>query len=320
MFRIACAVLSIAPYALSVPAALGAENFPQKPIRLLIPFSPGGTTDILARAVQDKLDRAFGVPVIVDNRPGAGGTTGATLVAKSAPDGYTLLSTSASFTFSPSIYKKLGYDAIKDFRHISNLASSPLILGVHPSMPVKTVKQLIALARNRPGEINYSSAGVGSNIHLTTELLKYMAKFNVTQVPYKSGGQATTALISGEVHMTITGLSSAIPFIQSGQMRALAVTTKQRAKALPDIPTIDEAGVPGYDKGGWTGLYAPAGVPDAVIQLIYQKFSAAIRDPDSVKRLDDLGIFVICNPPAEFEKFVRAEIAEWAELIRQMKL
>jgi len=246
MFRIAGALLFVALIAVPAPSALAAENYPQNAIRLLIPFSPGGTTDILARALQDKLDTEFGVPIVVDNRPGAGGTLGVTMASKAAPDGYTLLVTSASYTFAPSIYKgKLGYDAVKDFKPITNMASSPLVLGVHPSMPVRTVKELLALARKKPGEINYSSAGVGSNIHMTTELFKHMAKINMTQVPYKSGGQATIALISGEVQVSITGIASAVPFIKSGQMRAIAVSTKQRAKAFPDIPSIHEAGVAG---------------------------------------------------------------------------
>ena len=311
------------PYALLFAALIvlpAAAAYPEKPIRLLIPFPPGGGTDLLARALQDKLETALGALVIIDNRGGAGGTIGVTMAARSAPDGYTLLVTSASYTFAPGLYKDLPYDAIKDFKPITNLASAPLVLVVHPSMPVKSVKELIALARKRPGEINYASAGIGSNIHMTTELFKYMAKINLTQVPYKGGGPATVAVISGEVPLVITGILSAIPFMKSGHIRALAVTTKQRTPAFPDLPTIDESGVPGYDKGGWTGLFAPARVPESIITHVYQAVAKVLKNPDTVKRLALEGLVAVGNPPADFDAFVRAEIAEWTKLIRDMKL
>lgn len=319
MFRIACASLFATLIPLSAPPATAA-GYPEKPIRLVIPFPPGGGTDVLARALQDKLEAALGASVIIDNRGGAGGTIGCTLAARADPDGYTLLFTSASYTFAPSVYKDLPYDAIKDFKPITMFASTPSILVVHPSMPVKSVKELLALARKRPGEINYSSAGRGSNLHLTTELFLYMAKIKLVQVPYKGGGPAQIALMSGEVQVMLPAFQQAIPFIKSGQMRALAVSTKQRSPVLPDLPTIDESGVPGYDKAAWFGLFAPAAVPESIITRVYDVVVKVLKNPDVVKFLARDGAIVVANSPAEFGAFVRSEIAEWGKLIREMKL
>ena len=320
MLRIACASLFAALPVLPGPPAFAADSYPLKPIRLVIPFPPGGTTDILARALQDKFEAALGASLIIDNRGGAGGTIGCTLAARAVPDGYTLLLTSASYTFAPGLYKDLPYDAIKDLKPITNFASAPLILAVHPALPVLSVRELLALARNRPGEILYASAGVGSNIHMTTELFNYMAKIKLVQIPYKGGGPAAIGLMSGEVHVLISGIMSVLPLMRSGRMRGLAVTTKQRSTVLPDLPTIDEAGVPGYDKGGWTGLFAPAAVPAPIITHVYKSMATVLKNPDTVKRLAAEGTFVIANSPEEFGEFVRAEIAEWTKLIRDMKL
>ncbi len=320
MFRIACASLVAALTALPAPSAVAAERYPQKPIRLLIPFPPGGGTDVLVRALQDRLEAALGASMIIDNRGGAGGTIGCTLAARADPDGYTLLFTSASYSFAPSLYKDLPYDAIKDFKPITMFASLPNLLVVHPSLPVLSVRDLLALARKRPGEINYSSAGRGSNLHLTTELFKYMAKINMTQIPYKGGGPAQIALMSGEVQVMLPAFQQAIPFVKSGQMRALAVSTKQRSPVVPDLPTIDESGVPGYDKAAWFGLFAPAAVPEPIITRVYEAVVKVLKNPDVVKFLARDGAIVVANSPAEFDAFVRAEIALWAKLIKEMKL
>jgi tripartite-type tricarboxylate transporter receptor subunit TctC len=318
MFFIAYASLFATLIALSaLPAAAG---YPEKPIRLLIPFSPGGGTDLLSRALQDRLERALGVSVLVDNRPGAGGTIGVTLAARAAPDGYTFLVTSASFTFAPGLYKNLAYDAIKDFRPLTMLTTQPLILAVHPSMPVKSVTELVALARKRPRDIFYGSAGVGSNLHMTTELFKYMAKINLVPVAYKGGGPALIGLITGEVQVSFVGVLSSKPFRKSGQVRALAVTTRQRSPAVPDLPTIDESGVPGYDKGGWTGMFAPARVPESIIAHVYQAVAKVLKDPEAVKRLADDGLVAVASSPTEFTAFVHAEITEWSKLIKEMNL
>ena len=270
MVRIASASLLFVVLALpALPAAAAAAaGYPEKPIRLIVPFAPGGGTDLLARIMADKLDRLLGVTVIVDNRAGGGGTIGFTLSARAAPDGYTFMVTSASYTFAPGVYKDLPFDPHKDLRPLSMLSQQPLILAVHPSMPVKSVKDLLALARQNPGKIFYGGAGVGSNLHMTTELFKYMAKVNLTQVQYKGGGPALIALATGEVQVGFMSVLSSKGFRAAGQVRPLAVTTKQRSPAVPDLPTIDEAGVPGYDKGAWTGMFAPGKTPDAMTEKL----------------------------------------------------
>ena len=320
MFRIACTSLFAILIAVPAPPGVAADAYPQKPIRLVVPFSPGGSPDLLARAVSEKLPAVLGTTIVVDNRDGAGSTIGTAQVARAAPDGYTFLFTSAAYTITPSLYKDLPYDPIKDFKPITMFGSSPNILVVHPSMPVTSVKELLALARKRPGEILFGSGGQGSNIHLTTELFTYMAGIKLAHVPYKGGAPAQIALISGEVQVMLPGFQSAFPFVKSGQMRALAVTTKQRSPLLPDLPTLDEAGVPGYDKSSWFGLFAPAAVPEPIISRMYQAVAKVLKNPETVKRLAAEGVVARGQPPVEFDAFVRSEIAEWAKLIREMKL
>jgi tripartite-type tricarboxylate transporter receptor subunit TctC len=318
MIRIATAPILFILAALFAPSAPAA--YPEKPIRLIVPFAPGGGTDLLARAVSDRLTQVLGVSVIIDNRAGAGSTIGTAMVARAAPDGYTYLFTSASYTFSPNFYRDLPYDPVKDFKPITMFGSLPNVLVVHPSMPVKSLKELLALARKRPGEIHYGSAGRGSNVHLTTELFLYMAKIKMTQVPYKGMGPAQIGLVSGEVQVLLPAFQSIYPFVKSGQVRALAVTTKQRSPLLPQLPTIDEAGVPGYDKAAWFGLFAPAAVPGPIIDRMYQAVAKVLTDPEIVKRLAAEGAVARGQPPAEFDAFVREELVAWAKLIREMKL
>src|SRR5215471_13254025 len=319
MNRITSASLFAALCVISAPPA-GSAGYPDKPIRLVIPFSPGGGTDLLSRAIQDRLEREFGVGILIDNRTGAGGTIGVTYAARAVPDGYTLLVTSASFTFAPGLYNDLPYDAVKDFRPLSMLTTQPLILGVHPSLPVKSVKELIAVARTSPGKIFYGNAGIGSNLHMTTELFKYMAKIDLAPVQYKGGGPALVALITGEIQVAFMGVLSSKPFRKSGQVHPLAVSTKERSPAVPDLPTIHEAGVPGYDKGGWTGMFAQSRVPEPVIERIYQAVTRVMKDPDAVKKLADDGLVAVVSPPHEFSKFVQSEIVEWSKLVDEMKL
>jgi tripartite-type tricarboxylate transporter receptor subunit TctC len=320
MLRLARTSLVAVLVALPVQPAVAADAYPQKPIRLVVPFSPGGGTDLLARAVSDRLTEVLGVSVIIDNRAGAGSTIGTAMVARAAPDGYTYLFTSASYTFAPNFYRDLPYDPIKDFKPITMFGSLPNVLVVHPSMPVKSVKELLALARKRPGEIHYGSAGRGSNVHLTTELFLYMAGIKMTQVPYKGMGPAQIGVVSGEVQVLLPAFQSIYPFVKSGQVRALALTTKQRSPLLPDLPTIDESGVPGYDKSAWFGLFAPVAVPGPIVSRMYQAVAKVLTDPEIVKRLAAEGAVARGQPPAEFDAFVRAELASWAKLIREMKL
>lgn len=320
MFRAARAALLAVLFALPAPSAVAAEGYPQKPVRFVVPFSAGGGTDLLARAVSDKLTEVLGVAVIIDNRAGAGSTLGTAQVARAPADGYTLLFTSASYTFAPNFYRDLPYDPVKDFKPITMFGSLPNVLVVHPSMPVKTVRDLLALARRRPGEIHYGSAGRGSNVHLTTELFLYMANIKMTQVPYKGMGPAQIGLMSGEVQVLLPAFQSIFPFVKAGQVRALAVTTLQRSPLLPDLPTLDEAGVPGYDKSAWFGLFAPAAVPEPIIARIYLAVARVLKDPEIVKRLAAEGAVARGQPPAEFDAFVRAELEAWGKLIREMKL
>jgi tripartite-type tricarboxylate transporter receptor subunit TctC len=320
MLRIARASLAAMLVALPVESAVAADAYPQKPIRLVVPFSPGGGTDLLARAVSDRLTEVLRVSIIIDNRAGAGSTIGTAMVARAAPDGYTYLFTSASYTFAPNFYRDLPYDPVKDFKPITMFGSLPNVLVVHPSMPVKSLKELLALARKRPGEIHYGSAGRGSNVHLTTELFLYMAKVKMTQVPYKGMGPAQIGLVSGEVQVLLPAFQSIYPFVKSGQVRALAVTSKKRSPLLQELPTIDESGVPGYEKEAWFGLFAPAAVPEPVLSRMYQAVAKVLKDPEIVKRLAAEGAVARGQPPAEFDAFVRDELASWAKLIREMKL
>jgi len=318
MFRTACALLFALVAALF--AASGSAAYPEKPVRLIVPFSAGGATDVLARALSVRLADALEAIIVVDNRGGAGGTLGAGIAARTPPDGYTLMLTSPSYTFTPTIYKKLPYDPLKDFTPITIMVSVPHVLVVHPSMPAKSVAQLIQLARKHPGEILFSSGGRGSNIHLTTELFAYMAKIKLAHVPYKGGGPGQIALMSGEVQVMLPAITPALPFIKSGRMRALGVSSKKRSAALPNVPAIDQSGVPGFDKAYWAGLFAPAGVPQAILHRVHQAAVKALQDPGIVKWLSAQGAVPVGNSSAEFGAFVRDEIAAWRKLIREMKL
>jgi tripartite-type tricarboxylate transporter receptor subunit TctC len=320
MFRAVRVALFSVLVALSASSAIAAEAYPQKPIRLILPFAAGGATDVLARAVSARLEEVLGASVIIDNRGGAGGTLGTALAARAAPDGYTFLFTSASHTFTPSLYKDLPYDPLKDFKAITMFASIPNLLVVHPSMPAKSVKELLALARRHPGEIRFSSGGHGSNIHLTTELFAYMARIKLEHVPYKGGGPGQVAVMSGEVQLMLPAINSAFPFVKSGRMRALGVSTKARSPALPELPTIDESGVPGYDKASWFALFAPAAVPEAITNQVYQAAVRVLKNPEIVKLLAAEGAVAVGNTPAEFDAFVRSELVAWAKLIREMGL
>lgn len=320
MFHIACTSLFGILIALLAPPVIAADTYPEKPIRLIVPFSPGGATDVLARALSDKLAAVLGTSIVIENRGGAGGTIGAAVAARAAPDGYTFMFTSPSYTFTPTIYKDLPYDPLKDFKPVTMFASVPHVLVVHPSMPVKSVRQFIALAKKHPGEILFSSGGRGSNIHLTTELFAYMAKIRLVHVPYKGGGPGQIALMSGEVQMMLPAITPALPFIKSGRMRALGVSSKKRSSALPNLPTIDESGVPGFDKAYWAGMFAPAGVPEPIITRMQQAAVEALKDPGIVKWLAAQGAVPVGSPSPEFDAFVRAEIATWRKLIHEMKL
>src|SRR5688500_742964 len=246
----------------------GAQTYPSRAIRIVVPFAAGGTSDVPSRAIGQRLTEEWKQPVIIENRPGAGANIGAEVVVKSAPDGYTLLCASTIHTINPSLYSKLGYDPVRDFTPITLIAATSQVLAVHPSLPVKTVKEFIAYARKRPGELNYSSAGNGSQPHLTSELFKSRTGISIVHVPYKGGPPAMTDLLAGQVALTFATAPSAVPHAKSGRLRALGVSTAQRISALPDVPTIAEAGVPGFEASGSNGLVGPAGMPPAVVERL----------------------------------------------------
>lgn len=304
---------------LAAGGAVAAEPFPAKPIRVVVPFSPGGGTDLIARTVSERMSESLGVGVVVDNRAGAGSTLGTALVAQAPPDGYTLLSTSGSFVFAPSFYKDLAYDPIKSFQPITMLARTPMVLAVHPSLPVKSVHELLALAKRRPDEVRFGSSGVGSNLHLSTVLLANMARIRISHVPYKGAGQAQVALLSGEIQALLTGIQAAMPLVRSGRMRVLAVSTKDRMPIVPDIPTIDESGVPGFDSAGWFGVFAPIGIGEPILKRLHLAATQAVRHPTVVKSLAAEGSLSVGSETSEFSAFVREDYAKWTRVIRELK-
>jgi len=306
----------LAVVALGVAHDAGAQAYPSKPVRIVVPYPPGGTTDILTRLIGQKLTETWGQQVIIDNRAGAGGNIGAEAVVRSAADGYTLLSASTVHTVNPSLYRKLGYDPLKDFTAITLLAQVANILVVHPSLPVKTVKEFIAFAKKRPGQLNFSSAGNGSAPHLTAEMFKMKTGVNIVHVPYKGAAPAMVDLIAGHVTLTFATAPSAVPYVQSGRLRALGVSSAKRIPALPEVPTIAEAGVPGYEAIGWNGLTGPAGMPQAVVDRLNAEVVKILRAPDVSKRLGDLGLEPRTSTPAEFSEFLKSEVVKWAQVVK----
>jgi tripartite-type tricarboxylate transporter receptor subunit TctC len=293
-----------------------AQSYPVKPVRIVVPFPPGGTSDILARTLGQKLAEEWGQQVVVDNRPGAGANIGAENVARSAADGYSLLILSTAHTINPSLYKKLAYDPVKDFAPVTMLVATSQVLVVHKSVPVSTLKEFIAFAKKHPGELLYSSAGSGSQPHLSAELFKTMTGINYVHVPYKGAPPAMVDLLAGHVALTFATAPSAVPYVKSGQLRALGVSTAKRIAALPDVPTIAEAGVPGYEATGWNGLVAPAGTPAPIIEKLNGAFVKVLRTPAVASYLSGQGADPDPGTAAEFAAYIKAEIAKWAKVVQ----
>jgi tripartite-type tricarboxylate transporter receptor subunit TctC len=292
------------------------QDFPRKAVRVVAPFAPGGATDLLARLVSQKLSERWGQTVLVDNRTGAGGHIGAELAARSTPDGYTLLVAGAPHAIGMSLYKKLNYDLAKDLAPISNLATYPSAIVVHPSLPVKSVKDLMALARARPDQLNFGSAGSGSPNHLALELFKTMAKVNMVHVPYKGGsGQMVGDLLAGQVQLASIGLPPAMPHIKSGKLRVIAVTGVKRSPLLPEAPTVAESGLPGFDVTSWYGMFAPAAMPRDLIGKVNADIGTVLAAPDIKARLASSGAEPAHTSPEELGKLVREEIAKWAKVV-----
>jgi tripartite-type tricarboxylate transporter receptor subunit TctC len=300
---------------LAVPAMILAQNYPEKPIRIIVGYTPGGGNDIAARLIAPKLSEALGQPVVVENKPGAGTNIAQELVAKAAPDGYTLLLGSPAITINPSLYKNLPFDALRDLTGVSMFAQSANLLAVNPSLPAKNVKELIALAQSKPGKLTFSSSGVGSSQHLTGELFNLRAKVQMLHVPYKGTSPSMTAVLSGEVDMTFTNIPAALPHIKSGRLRIIANTTDKRAELLPDVPTLKESGVD-VSTIVWFSIMAPAATPRPVIDKLAGALMKMPHTPEMKKRLADLGAEPVGNGPDEFNKFLREETAQWAEVIK----
>ena len=293
-----------------------AQDYPRKPVRVVAPFAPGGATDLLARLVGQKLSERWSQSVIIDNRTGAGGHIGAEVAARSPPDGYTLLVAGAPHAIGMSLYKKLNYDLAKDLAPISNLATYPSAIVVHPSLPVKSVKDLMALARAKPGQLNFGSAGSGSPNHLAIELFKTMAKVSMVHVPYKGGsGQMVGDLIAGQVQLASIGLPPAMPYVKTGRLRVIAVTGAKRSPLLPDAPTVAESGLPGFDVTSWYGMFGPAALPKDLVAKVNADIAAALATPDMKERLASSGADPAPTTPEDLGKLVRAEVAKWAKVV-----
>jgi len=294
------------------------QTYPSRPIRLIVPFPPGGSNDIVARMVATQLGERLGQQVVVDNRGGAGGVLGSDLAAKSPPDGYTLLLISVAYAFGPALYKNLPYDPERAFAPVGILGSGAAALTVHPSLPVNTVQELIALAKAKPGALNYASAGVGSLQHLACALFMIQAGIDVVHVPYKGGGPAMADVIAGQAQIVMPSLIQVVPHIKSGRLRVLGTSGTRRSAVLPDVPTISESGVPGYEAHNWWGLLAPAGTPAPVVEKLHKDLTSVLSSRETEKRFETEGAEVVRMTPAEFGRFISAELVKWSRVAREV--
>jgi len=293
-----------------------AQSYPSRPVRLIVPQSAGGSTDVVARVIAQRMTETMKQNVIVDNRPGAGSLNGTELVARATPDGHTVLVVAASFTINPAIRTDLPFDPIRDFTPVSQLVTLPHILVVHPSVPVTSVKELIALAKAKPGALNYGISGIATSTHMAGELFMFMTGIRMVGIPYKGGAPGMTALLSGEVQLYFATISTAIPHIRGGRLRALGVTTTRRSVAAPEFPTIAEAGVPGYEHSSWVGMLAPAKVPPPILSTLGGESSKAVQSQDIKALLLRDGLEAVGSSPAEFDRIIRTEVAKWHKVAK----
>lgn len=305
-----------APLLASTIGLVHAQAFPAKPVRLVVPYPAGGATDVIARMVSEKLATQWAQPVIVENRAGAGATVGAEVVAKSAPDGYTLFETTSAHTISASLYRKLSYDPIKDFSAITLISTVPLVLVTAPTVPAKSLKELIAWAKSQPQGVTVASTGNGTAQHLTAELFKKRTGIQTVHVPYKGDSPMITDLLGGQVEMTFATLSAVLPHIKAGKLNAIALAHGGRMSALPEVPTFAESGMPNFEAATWFGIFAPAGLPSQLRERIYKDISAIVATPAMTQKLVEMGGEVNNYSPAQFDAFIRKETARWAEAVR----
>jgi tripartite-type tricarboxylate transporter receptor subunit TctC len=301
--------------AMLASAAASAQTYPQRVVRMVVTFPPGGATDILGRIAAQKLTERLGQPAVVENRVGGGGNISAEYVAKSAPDGHTLMIGGVPHTIGVSLFARLGYDFARDLAPVVNLAVFPSMIVVHPSLPVKSVRELVALAKSRPGQLNYGGTQASPN-HLAMELLNSQGGVNIVLISYKGTGQIVSDLVAGHVQIASMGFPAALPMVRAGKLRALAVTSAQRSALLPDVPTVGESGLPGYDVTSWYGVFAPAGVAEPIVTRLYTELAAHFKSPEVAKRLSVLGAEAAILAPAELAAFVREDIKKWAAVVK----
>lgn len=314
--RIIASLFSTLALATLNPAAW-AQGYPSKPIRFIVPYAPGGSTDIVARLLAQKLAEALGQQVLVDNRPGAGGSIGADLVAKSPPDGYTMVTAvTGIMAINQFLYRKLPFDPEKDFAPVTQVGSLPLILVVHPSIPAKNVKELIAIAKAKPGQLNYGSSGVGTATHMTTELFKTMAGVDIVHIPYKGSGQVMGDIVGGQLALIFDQIVSSLPHVQAGKLRMLAITSSKRFQSLPDVPTVAESSVPGYESISWAGVAVPAGTPKEIVARLHAEIVKVLAMPDIRERFVRDGIEPIGSTPEQFAEHIRRERIKWAKVVK----
>ncbi|MGH8620541.1 MAG: tripartite tricarboxylate transporter substrate binding protein [Burkholderiales bacterium] len=308
--------VAVAMLVLSAGGGAAAQQYPSRPIRMVVPFAPGGAVDLVARTLAPRLNEALGQPVVVDNRGGAGGTVGTDIVAKARPDGHTLLVASMGVAVNAALYPKLPYDTLKDLAPVTTLGEQPNIVVVHPAVPAKSLDDLLALARAKPGQLSYASGGVGSNTHLATLLFLQMAKVDLLHVPYKGLGPAIAELVGGQVQLALPNVSTAVPHVRSGRLRLLAVTSSKRFSLFPDAPTVSEAGVPGYESSGWYGLWATAGSPQPVIARLNREAAKILNSAAVNEQFDAQGLQSIPTSPEAFGRRLREEIRKWGVVVK----
>ena len=293
-----------------------AQTYPTKPIKLVVPYPPGGPTDIVARLVAQKLSEQMGQPVIIDNRPGAGGNPGAEMVARSTPDGYTLVVATPAHAINPSLFKNLGYSLSKDFAPVSQLTSGPLVIVANSALPANNVAELIALAKSKPGELNFASSGNGQSTHLSAELFASMAGVKMNHIPYKGSAPALTDTMGGQTQLMFDTMLSAMPHVKAGKLKALAVTSSTRSPVAPDVPTVAESGLPGYEAIAWNGLLAPAGTPPEVVARLNAELKKVLASPDVKDKFEAQGFAASWNTPTDFGRFMTAEVEKWSKVVK----